>query len=153
MMFLAALTLSGCGSVPAIFAPKADAPVQEVTEPAPEGTEPAPLDSDAPAEGAAAGADETSPAAPPARPKAAPGLPGRTVAALGDPAQPGMWMETPLITREQPGIVAYGAATARVTLIPSGGAATSGSRLSLAAMRALGAPLTDLVDLEVRQPG
>ncbi|MEM8730179.1 MAG: hypothetical protein AAGF79_09690 [Pseudomonadota bacterium] len=74
---------------------------------------------------------------------------GTTVAALGDPAVPGLWMETPLTRREQTGQVRYQASSVTVTLRPTGGDAGSGSRLSLLAMQALGAPLTDLVEVTV----
>ncbi|MFV0512429.1 MAG: hypothetical protein ACK5MY_02155 [Jhaorihella sp.] len=74
-----------------------------------------------------------------------------TVAGLGDPARPGMWMETPLVAKQRPArvVVSRSAKAAHVTLIPSGGAPSGGSRLSLEAMRVLGLPLTDLVELDV----
>ena len=79
-----------------------------------------------------------------------PGTLGQTVASLGNPAEPGLWLETPLVTSETPGrITTEGGASADVTLRPSGGAAGSGSRISLAAMQALGVSLTDLVTLTV----
>lgn len=74
---------------------------------------------------------------------------GVTVAALGDPARAGAWMETPLVNTEQPGQVRYGGKTLPVTLIPAGGPASGGSRLSLGAMQTLGLPLTDLSEVEV----
>ena len=78
-------------------------------------------------------------------------VPSRTVAGLGDPAKPGLWLETPLVTTTQPGRVKYGptGAVVDVTLQPIPGEATAGSRLSLQAMRDLGAPLTELVELTV----
>jgi hypothetical protein len=45
--------------------------------------------------------------------------------------------------------VAYNGKTARVLLIPIVGEATAGSRMSLQAFQALGAPLTDLVSVKV----
>lgn len=77
--------------------------------------------------------------------------PSRTIAGLGDPAKPGLWLETPLVTTEQPGRVSYRAtgASVNVTLRPIPGEATAGSRLSLQAMRDLGAPLTELVEVTV----
>ena len=76
---------------------------------------------------------------------------GLTIASLGDPAAPGFWLETPLVTETTQGRVVNPAtgASVRVELRPSGGAAGSGSRVSLAAMRLLGAALTDLPELEV----
>ena len=74
-----------------------------------------------------------------------------TVAGLGDPARAGMWMETPLVSRQRPAriVVSRSARAAHVTLIPAGGAPSAGSRLSLEAMRVLGLPLTELVELDV----
>lgn len=73
-----------------------------------------------------------------------------TVAGLGDPTVPGLWMETPLVKSEQKARV-RSAGGAEVTLIlrPIAGEASAGSRLSIDAMRALGAPLTELVELQV----
>lgn len=81
--------------------------------------------------------------------------PARTVAGLGDPSRPGLWLETPLVQAQGPGRVRLrsGGASVPVTLLPTPGAATAGSRLSLAAMRQLGAPLTELVELEVSPAG
>ncbi|WP_092078459.1 hypothetical protein [Poseidonocella sedimentorum] len=75
---------------------------------------------------------------------------GRTITSLGNPTDPGFWMETPLVDAVRSGRVrdpATGKSVA-VELRPAGGAA-SGSRISLAAMRLLGAPLTGLPELEV----
>ncbi|MEM9582526.1 MAG: hypothetical protein AAGA08_05360 [Pseudomonadota bacterium] len=78
------------------------------------------------------------------------GLLGETVAALGDPTKPGFWLRTPLVKSEQPGrIERDGVAVAQVTLVPLDGEATSGSQISLSAMRALDIGLTDLVTLKV----
>jgi len=76
---------------------------------------------------------------------------GRTVASLGSPADPGFWLETPLVNAVQSGRVVYpvnGKAVA-VELRPIDGPRTAGSRLSLPAMRVLKAPLTGLPELEV----
>ncbi len=74
---------------------------------------------------------------------------GTTVASLGDPSRPGAWLETPLVNAEQPGQVRHGDLGLVVTLIPAGGPVTAGSRLSLAAMRELKLPLTELTEVEV----
>ena len=74
---------------------------------------------------------------------------GVTVASLGTPAQTGLWLKTPLVKAQQTGSVAYNGKTTRVLLIPIVGEATAGSRMSLQAFQALGAPLTDLVSVEV----
>ncbi|WP_121061803.1 hypothetical protein [Chachezhania antarctica] len=75
----------------------------------------------------------------------------RTVASLGDPAKPGLWLETPLVTSERKGriIAAESGVEATVTLIPLEGPTTGSSRLSLQAMQVLRAPLTELVELDV----
>ncbi len=75
---------------------------------------------------------------------------GETVASLGDPTQAGFWLKTPLVSSEGSGSVeAPDGTSVQVTLIPIEGAASAGSRLSLAAMRALGLGLTDLPTVKV----
>ena len=75
---------------------------------------------------------------------------GETVATLGDPTEPGLWLRTPLVRVEQEGrVVTEGGASITVTLIPIEAEPGAGSRISLAAMQALGASLTDLVPLTV----
>lgn len=78
---------------------------------------------------------------------------GTTIASLGDPARPGLWIETPLARAKQPGQVRFKGRVTPVTLIPVDGPETGGSRLSLAAMRALGVALTDLVEVQVSAGG
>lgn len=76
---------------------------------------------------------------------------GVTIATLGLLERSGLWLSTPLVTREAPGQVTYvptGESVA-VTLVPSGAASGSGSQLSLAAMQALGIPLTELAEIRV----
>jgi hypothetical protein len=75
---------------------------------------------------------------------------GFTVASLGDAATPGLWIETPLVTTEQPGrVVSENGLQLFLTLRPSGGARNSGSRLSLQAFQELGIPLTALPTVTV----
>ena len=76
---------------------------------------------------------------------------GITVASLGDPAEPGFWLKTPLVTAVGPGRVVYpvNGKSAQVELRPIDGPATAGSRISLAAMRLIEAPLTELPELQV----
>ncbi|MDU8910525.1 hypothetical protein [Aestuariicoccus sp. MJ-SS9] len=74
---------------------------------------------------------------------------GVTVASLGDVTAPGFWLETPLVTEPAKGRIVYQGKSAQVDLIPIQGATTAGSRISLAAMRLIGAPLTDLPEIEV----
>lgn len=80
---------------------------------------------------------------------------GETVASLGDVSKPGFWLETPLVSAPAQGRVVYPGSgkSAQVELIPIDGPATAGSRLSLAAMRLLEAPLTDLPTIEVYSGG
>jgi hypothetical protein len=74
---------------------------------------------------------------------------GVTVASLGNPAEPGLWLKTPLVKKGQTGRVIYNGQSIEVTLIPIPGEATAGSRMSLDAFKALGAPLTELAQLSV----
>jgi hypothetical protein len=86
-----------------------------------------------------------------APPAAAAGSIGTTVASLGDPARPGFWMETPLVSNPTRGSVLYRATGRRLNLdlIPIDGPASGGSRMSLSAMRMLDAPLTGLPSVDV----
>ncbi|NBB98724.1 MAG: D-galactarate dehydratase [Alphaproteobacteria bacterium] len=76
---------------------------------------------------------------------------GETLASLGRPTEQGFWLRTGLVTRVTQGRVerADGAGAVRVELRPSGNAPGAGSQLSLAAFRALQAPLTELLPLQV----
>ncbi len=76
---------------------------------------------------------------------------GETLAALGSPAQTGLWLRTGLVTSVTPGRVELpdGSASLRVELRPSGAEAGAGSQLSLSAFNSLGQPLTQLVRLRV----
>jgi hypothetical protein len=75
---------------------------------------------------------------------------GTTIASLGDPTEQGFWLRTPLVSEETQGAVeTAGGAVVQVKLIPIDGPASAGSRISLAAMRALDLGLTDLATLTV----
>ena len=74
---------------------------------------------------------------------------GTTIASLGSPTEPGIWLKTPLVTTLTAGRVIYQGNAINIELRPSGGAAGSGSQISLAAMRLLEAPLTGLPELTV----
>lgn len=76
---------------------------------------------------------------------------GTTIASLGPPAQAGLWLSTGLVSEVTMGRVEYPAngKSVALELRPSGGAASSGSQISLAALRLLGAPLTGLPQLVV----
>ena len=73
---------------------------------------------------------------------------GTTIASLGDPGRAGFWAETDLVSAVTSGRLVYPATgkSVEVELTPASG---GGSRVSLAAMRVLEAPLTDLPVLEV----
>jgi hypothetical protein len=76
---------------------------------------------------------------------------GTTIASLGSPTDPGIWMSTPHVSEVTMGRVEYPVTGKSVTLElrPSGGVPGSGSQISLAAMRLLDAPLTALPELVV----
>lgn len=76
---------------------------------------------------------------------------GTTIASLGDPTDPGIWLKTPLVTDLTEGRVENPATGKSITLElrPSGGAPGSGSQISLPALRLLEIPLTDLPELAV----
>ncbi|MFQ5437362.1 MAG: hypothetical protein ACE5DK_00865 [Paracoccaceae bacterium] len=76
---------------------------------------------------------------------------GRTIASLGAVGQQGFWLKTPLVLKETQGRIVWAdnGNSVNVTLMPKGGEATSGSQISLAAMRALEIPLTALPELIV----
>ncbi|MBM9595343.1 D-galactarate dehydratase [Roseitranquillus sediminis] len=66
---------------------------------------------------------------------------GSVVVSLGDPAQGGLWLRTPLVGAARAGrVVTQAGRSGLVELIPSDG----GSRMSLAAMRLLDLPLGGL---------
>jgi hypothetical protein len=74
---------------------------------------------------------------------------GTTQATLGPPAEPGIWLKTPLVNAPTMGRLSYNGKDANVELRPSGGSAGSGSQISLAAMRLLDIPLTDIAEVTV----
>lgn len=78
---------------------------------------------------------------------------GLTIASLGAPTEPGFWLKTPLVSAPGRGRVENPAngMSAQVDLIPIDGPKTAGSRMSLAAMRALGADLAGLPEVRVYQ--
>lgn len=73
---------------------------------------------------------------------------GTTVAALGDAGDPGFWVATALVDELTAGRVSYGASglSVNVDLRPK---PEGGAEISLAAMRVLEAPLTELIEIEV----
>ncbi|WP_298565871.1 D-galactarate dehydratase [uncultured Aliiroseovarius sp.] len=73
---------------------------------------------------------------------------GTTVASLGDPAAPGFWMETPLVSSDTQGRVKSKVTgrTVKVTLRPI---SSGGSRISLSALQLLDLDLSGLHELVV----
>ncbi|TNC53047.1 D-galactarate dehydratase [Rubellimicrobium rubrum] len=119
-----------------------------VALPAPIQSEPLdPLSPPPAAEGIAIGEPAPIPAAAPG--PARTGQLGTTVASLGSPTSPGLWLQTALVSEPGRGRIEYNGQTVEVELRPSGGEPGSGSQISLEAMRALGAPLTGLPELTV----
>lgn len=94
-------------------------------------------------------------AAAPAAPEATSKGLGTTIVSLGSPTEPGFWLKTPLVKTETTGRVTNRATgkSSAVTLIPIEGDASGASRLSLPAMRLIGASLTDLTEVEVSLEG
>lgn len=75
---------------------------------------------------------------------------GETLAGLGSPTEPGFWLQTGLVQNARPGRVEIpGGGSVSLELRPSGAAPGAGSQISLAALRALEVPLTQLVSLRV----
>ncbi|KIN61435.1 hypothetical protein Z945_2427 [Sulfitobacter noctilucae] len=99
--------------------------------------------------------EQRAAAAAPAAPEARSNALGSTVVSLGSPTEPGLWLKTPLVKAEGQGRVTNPAngKSSLVTLIPLDGPATAGSRMSLAALRLIGASLTDLTPVEVTSEG
>ncbi|MDA7428699.1 hypothetical protein PGB28_09530 [Primorskyibacter aestuariivivens] len=154
---LATAALTGCGSVPDMFSgadrPNAAAPGPEDMRPRSRPGEDArtpPAEAKSAEEFDTTTAEERAAAAAVPEPAGEVAL-GRTVASLGDPARPGFWLETPLVDAPAKGRVEYpeSGKSAQVDLIPIAGEATAGSRISLAAMRLIDAPLTELPTLLV----
>lgn len=147
----ALIVLSGCAQGPLSGLRPADPVVPAAT--LPEAPPPAPIPK--PAARTVEEFDTTTAAQRAAAAKPAPGAEtrlGTTVASLGNPAEPGFWLRTPLARAEAPGRIEHPAtgASAQVTLLPMPGAAAgAGSQISLPALRLLGLPLTALPDLVV----
>lgn len=76
---------------------------------------------------------------------------GTTVASLGNPTEPGLWLKTPLVSGEAKGRILVSATgkSVAVTLLPLDGPQTAGSQISLSAMQSLGLGPTDLPTLDV----
>lgn len=135
--------LAGCGVLEKLQAPK-PAPVQIVAPLEPAVTLPAL------GQGQTAAALDQTTAAEKAAAKDAPATGGRalgkSVVALGSPAEQGFWVQSSLVTAAGKGrVVTASGASVAVDLRPGTGA----SSLSLAAFRALGLGLTDLPEVTI----
>ncbi len=155
LILICACTLSGCARLPEFLQPRPDA-AETSAEAASVGTRPQSRPANAvPAQGARTVAEFDTVSAEQKAAASAPapvgGRLGMTVASLGSPSEPGLWLKTPLVQSEQPGRVSYAGSgkSVAVTLIPIEGPASAGSRMSLSAFQTLGAPLTGLPQIEV----
>lgn len=156
ILLLALPLLAACAELgPAV----PEAPVVEAAQPAPpprpdtlDPTPPPPPPVDAVTEEELDTTSEEDRAEALALPPAPPaGSLGTTTATLGPPGDPGIWIETPLVSAVTPGRVTYAGngKSVNVELRPSGGEPGSGSQISLAAIRLLEAPLTGILELQV----
>ncbi len=161
-LLTALMAISGCSSVASFLRSSDRAPESagiDISAQSPDSTTPRPAPRAGSVPLGSAGLrpeqlDQTSPAerAAALAPSGAQGqLLGQTLASLGSPADPGIWLRTGLVTQVVQGRIEVigGGGNLRVELRPSGSAPGGGSQLSLAAFSALGIPLTQLVDLRV----
>jgi hypothetical protein len=144
LAFAAMALLAGCGGrFPGLRTPE-PAPVAGAVAPLPTGGASTAEEFDT-----STVAERTAAAAAPAQAAETPL--GTTVASLGNPAEPGFWLETPLVAATGPGrvVLASTGKSVQVELRPIDAAPGSGSRISLGALRLLGVALTDLPEIEV----
>ncbi|MEX1235133.1 MAG: hypothetical protein WEB56_09125 [Roseovarius sp.] len=150
LCLVALSVLTGCANAPEWLRPDAAKP-----EPEPEPVVAAPSESLTPPVTArtaeqfdtSSAEDKAAAAAPAAGGRAL----GTTIASLGAPGEPGFWLKTPLVTAAGPGRVVYPAngKSVKVDLIALDAEPGSGSRMSLAALRVIEAPLTGLPEVQV----
>ena len=149
------VTLSGCAQLglenPFTGPQTVDAALAAAAPPEVETLDPTPPPPPPASANTAAGFDTTT-AEDRAEALAAPEEPvaalGTTLATLGNPAIPGIWIETGLVSELTPGRAeAAGGQSINAELRPSGNAPGSGSEISLPAMQLLGLPLTAIAEL------
>ena len=152
VLAIPALALGGCAALQDAFGPvggaAAEAPVSEtvvILQPA----APPPPPGAVTAEAFDTTTEEDRAEALAAPEPAAERTLGTTVATLGAPSDPGIWLKTPLVDAVTEGRVDYEGRSVNLELRPSGGEAGSGSQLSLPAMRLLEAPLAGVLELTV----
>ncbi|MBK5945309.1 hypothetical protein CCR83_02310 [Rhodobacter veldkampii DSM 11550] len=147
---LAAICCALLGACAMPFGPKATPP-EPLAVPAPSPALAAPRPR--PAARTAAEFDTTTPAqrAAAATPASGGQALGRTIAALGDPTEPGFWVRSPLVRVAGKGRLVDPASgtSVQVDLVPLPGDPGAGSQVSLPAFRVLGLPLTALPELMV----
>ncbi|MCR8826436.1 hypothetical protein [Pseudosulfitobacter koreensis] len=154
MILMCACTLAGCAQLPEFLQPRPDGAASGEAAGAQTRPQSRPA-SAVPAAGARTVADFDTVSAEEKAAASAPapvgGRLGTTVASLGSPSEPGLWLKTPLVQTEQAGRVSFAGTgkSVAVTLIPIDGPASAGSRMSLSAFQTLGAPLTGLPEIEV----
>ncbi|MEC7763930.1 MAG: D-galactarate dehydratase [Pseudomonadota bacterium] len=145
VVLLTCLALAGCANGPAFLQPAANVKPVETTVTAP------PPPTGARTEDAFDTTTEEERAAAVAAPEPAGERSlGTTVATLGSPTDPGIWMETPLVSAVTQGRVeAENGKSVKLELRPIDGPATAGSRISLPALRLLEVGLAGLHTLSV----
>ncbi|MEY1555031.1 D-galactarate dehydratase [Yoonia sp. R2331] len=150
LILMPALALSACTEFQAAFAPPVvDAPVEPpapTLDPTPPPPPPPTARTVAEFDTTTAEDREAALAAP--EPAGETAL-GTAIGALGNPADPGIWVETALVTELKPGRITWEGNSVNVELRPSGGQAGSGAEISLAAMRLLEAPLVGLHEIMI----
>jgi len=156
-LVLVGMTVSGCAKLQTLFPPKAPdiaqsagemlPPPEEVVAqplappPPPTATRVADFDTTTPQDRAEALAVVPAPASET--------LLGATLASLGSPTDPGIWIKTGLVSEITAGRIDYQGQSINIELRPSGGPADGGSQISLPAMRLLNAPLTAIIEVKV----
>jgi hypothetical protein len=155
------LPLSACASLQAAFAPQnpdadaiaaaaaAAAPPQEIVTLDPTPPPPPPASATTAAEFDTTTDEDRQAALAPVEAAGETRL-GPTLVTLGNPANPGIWLETGYVNEVTAGRVETASGQSiNIELRPSGGEPGSGSEISLPAMQLLGLSLTAIVELTV----
>ena len=146
-----ALSLAGCGVMQTgLFGNQDTAPPVGAPDVAPQGGE-CPQDARTGDEFDTTSADDRAAALDGATASGGEADLGVTIASLGDVAQSGIWLKTPLVSEPSKGRVEVSATGKAVALdlLPLEAAPGAGSRISLAAMRLLEVDLTALTEMRV----
>ncbi len=78
---------------------------------------------------------------------------GQVTVSLGDPAEPGLWVKSALVTSERTGTVRTGSGESIAVMLKPLESEASGAQISLPALRALGLPLTGLHPVTLASAG